>query len=367
MRPPIVIVGASARAAAHSAMRAGFAPIALDLFADRDLSAVCRTIQIPSPDYAAHLPALMASIEPCPWIYTGALENWPHLVDELAAARPLLGICGQSLARLRNAQIWTDTLAQAGFDVLRVCDEVPTDDQLRWLVKPRKSGGGYGIRENAGESPNSDIYFQEYASGGAFGATFIARGSECELVGVAQAFTESRAGSDWIYAGGIAPAEISHAHTATLIRLGDTLASEFGLRGLFCVDFVCDEHGRIRPVEINPRYSASMELHEHTTGRALIAEHVRCFGIDPPDRPDFECSRFAAKRVLYADFPIVAPEAWPWHEDVADIPAPGVKINLDEPILTVFALGETRDETLSQLDASTAIWRERIESWRIRD
>ena len=37
----LLILGASARAAAFSALRAGFAPVGADLFADRDLAAVC--------------------------------------------------------------------------------------------------------------------------------------------------------------------------------------------------------------------------------------------------------------------------------------------------------------------------------------
>src|SRR5436190_2180226 len=49
--PTVVVVGASARAAAFAALRAGLRPWALDLFADRDLCAACpaRRLEEPRP------------------------------------------------------------------------------------------------------------------------------------------------------------------------------------------------------------------------------------------------------------------------------------------------------------------------------
>ena len=41
MKKPLILVGASVRAAAHSAVRAGFQPVAIDLFGDLDLPPGC--------------------------------------------------------------------------------------------------------------------------------------------------------------------------------------------------------------------------------------------------------------------------------------------------------------------------------------
>ena len=45
--PNLLIFGASVRAAAFSALRAGLQPWCADLFADADLRARCPTIQVP--------------------------------------------------------------------------------------------------------------------------------------------------------------------------------------------------------------------------------------------------------------------------------------------------------------------------------
>jgi hypothetical protein len=42
----LTIVGASARAAAFSAARAGFEPYAIDHFADRDLAELCPAVRV---------------------------------------------------------------------------------------------------------------------------------------------------------------------------------------------------------------------------------------------------------------------------------------------------------------------------------
>ena len=46
MKPPLAIVGASTRSAAESAVRAGFQPLAADLFADADLQQIATTTRI---------------------------------------------------------------------------------------------------------------------------------------------------------------------------------------------------------------------------------------------------------------------------------------------------------------------------------
>ena len=46
--------------------------------------------------------------------------------------------------------------------------------------------------------------------------------------------------------------------------------SAFGLAGWFGVDFILRD-GIPWPVEINPRYTASVEIHELASGRSLLA------------------------------------------------------------------------------------------------
>src|SRR5262249_56304772 len=94
--------GASARAAAGSLVRAGFAAWAVDLFADRDLKQVASCVRCPADRYPAALPELAEQFPPGPVIYTGGLENHPDVVRELSARRELWGSSPEVLERVRD-------------------------------------------------------------------------------------------------------------------------------------------------------------------------------------------------------------------------------------------------------------------------
>src|SRR5207245_9361141 len=110
----LLLLGASVRAAAFSAVRAGLQPCAIDLFADRDLAAVCPAMVVPGRQYPAALADLARKAPPGPWLYTGALENWPALVDEIARDRPLWGNDTACLRRVRDPFALADALRAAG-------------------------------------------------------------------------------------------------------------------------------------------------------------------------------------------------------------------------------------------------------------
>ncbi|NOX53525.1 MAG: hypothetical protein GXP27_03640, partial [Planctomycetes bacterium] len=75
----LLIVGASPRAAAQSARRAGLQPVCIASFEDEDLAATARTVAWPRN--LKELIRLAESLPPGPWMYTGALENRPGLID----------------------------------------------------------------------------------------------------------------------------------------------------------------------------------------------------------------------------------------------------------------------------------------------
>ena len=96
--------------------------------------------------------------------------------------------------------------------------------------------------------------------------------------------------------------------------MGQLLASTFSLVGLFGVDHVL-QNDEPWVVEINPRYTASVEILELAVGRSLLAEHVSaCLGeyesSPPPTRSISRrrLPRVAGKTILYADRSLVAPE-----------------------------------------------------------
>ena len=106
---PLAIVGASVRAAAMSALRAGLAPVAVDLFADADLRALCPAERVTS--YPRGLAEWLADAPAGAWLYTGGLENHPVLVASMA--RP--GIW--SRYQLESSR----TLRMPALDTFRLC------------------------------------------------------------------------------------------------------------------------------------------------------------------------------------------------------------------------------------------------------
>ena len=96
----LTIFGASVRAAAQSAQRAGFRPFAADLFADTDLQACCECVRL--SDYPDELAQVLRRSPGYPWMYSGGLENHPLLVARMETLRPLYGNGAAVLLRVRD-------------------------------------------------------------------------------------------------------------------------------------------------------------------------------------------------------------------------------------------------------------------------
>jgi len=369
-----LILGASARAAAMSAGNAGFAPMTVDLFADRDLADRFPAHRVDRDGYPANLASIAEALPDAPWIYTGGLENHPALIERIARRRPLLGIVGESLRAVRNPSDWIEALRSAGLPVLesRVAGDPPPSSG-DWLLKPLASASGHGIRRwNLGEGSIPDgSQIQARLEGLSLGATFLGNGQTARLVGVTrQLLGRSTDALRVIYRGSIGPWPLANEVETAVARIGTGLMSAFALRGLFGVDLIVQ--GRTPwPVEINPRYSASVEVLEAALGLTLLADHARMFDIEVDRQRSSEPHRpiFAAKQILFARKSGKSPRHWPWtdpamcHPRVADLPRPATPFDAGDPILTVMARGQTLQATAERLKARAAIWRRRIDAW----
>src|SRR5262245_5672928 len=108
----MIIVGASARAAAMSALRAGWSPWCADLFADADLERIAPVRRIASDEYPDGLIDTLKDAPAGPWMYTGALENRPDLIARVD--RPLLGNSADGVRAVRKPELWTECLQTSG-------------------------------------------------------------------------------------------------------------------------------------------------------------------------------------------------------------------------------------------------------------
>lgn len=377
----LLIVGASARAAAESAARAGFEPICADMFGDVDLRRVARVLHV--EDYPCQLPSAVESVPRCPWIYTGALENHPKIVAEISRHRPLWGNPPEVLQRVRDPFHIHQVLQAANLPTLAVRqgNGVPPKDG-RWILKPRRGAGGRGIKLWDRHSPEiaprvTEDYFQEKCHGIPISAVFVAMPTETWLVGITRQLVGSRRSNalPFAYCGSVGPLTVHDTTEQTIRHAGVELAKACGLRGLFGCDFVMN--GCIPfLVEVNPRYTASVEVLEQALhvplllwhGRACVAfdsaragetsDGMPCSGFPPPA----EGARLGTvgKQVLYADKDIVVPsceqllgKGGPNEVPrIADVPAAGTHIRCGDAICTVLAAADELDGCLQILGQS---------------
>ncbi len=363
----LVLLGASVRAAAFSAVRAGYQPYSIDLFADRDLAAVGPAVKIAR--YPADFLAALAESPAAHWIYTGGLENHPRLVDRLADLRPLLGNRGDVLRDVRDPRQLGRFIREAGYCFPETSLQGIAASRSPWLVKPLRSSGGVSIRFATAEDcaqPPRGAYLQKSVEGDSQSAVFVGAGGRAILLGI----TKQLVGRDFglsrrfLYVGSVGPLWLSEADRAQLQSLGNLLAQRFRLVGMFNVDFVRNDLG-IWPLEVNPRYSASVEVLERVSECPFMKLHVdACQRTQLPSELSLQTNPFFGKAVVYAPANGVfsqplddligdwnAVSQWPL---VADLPRVGDELERGQPVVTVFADGDSPDAVEEQLRSRVA-------------
>jgi predicted ATP-grasp superfamily ATP-dependent carboligase len=361
--PRLTIVGASVRAAAASALRAGLVPWCADLFADTDLRAISPdAIRCPIAQYPHGFLDILARAPDCPWIYTGGLENYPGLIQRMSAIRPLWGNGPNTLRLCRSPAVVAHILRDAGIPgpELWNSDAAPPADR-RWLRKPIGGSAGQGIAfvDATTQQASATHYVQEFIDGRSMSAVFVRPHGELQLIGVA----EQLIGTEWLnaapfhHAGNIGPIEISDHLRSQLLRIGNALSNECGLVGVFGIDFVLrDDYPWV--VEVNPRYPASTEIYERALGTSLLALHRRAFDRTVSFGPIVNSvGPVVGKGILYTRRTI---EFSGRNElsnfKIADVPNPGERIDIGWPVLTVLVHAQSYRDCVRQLqDAATAI------------
>jgi predicted ATP-grasp superfamily ATP-dependent carboligase len=134
--------------------------------------------------------------------------------------------------------------------------------------------------------------------------------------------------------------------------LAAAIARAFGLVGLNGVDFIA-RSGIPWPIEVNPRFSASMELLERGANLTLFALHADACAGRLPGRPTPSLNRVHGKAIVFArrDVNPRATRRWLADAAMADIPRPGERIARGRPICTVFATGRDAGSCMRALVA----------------
>jgi predicted ATP-grasp superfamily ATP-dependent carboligase len=376
----LFIAGASARAAAQSAVRAGFHVTAVDLFCDRDLAACCRAFHV--QDFPRGILSVAERIAPMEWLYTGGLENEPALVDAVSRRHRLLGHAGAVLRQICDPWHLGDVLARAGLRFPYPEHRPPRGAAGRWLLKPLRSCGGTRIRVcdprrvmeplTEMDSPVSEVdagqhagrtYFQPWIRGPSYGAVFLAAHGAAELLGV----TRQLVGCSWAgasgfrYAGSIGPVAFDSGTYREVQRIGNCLAAAFPLCGLFGIDMIVAGPD-VWTIEVNPRYTASVEVLERMGGLVALGLHQEvCHGAPLPRVTPLIADRLYGKAVVFARADHTIGDAFYRRLDAirsctgdcefADLPQVGTTIRAGKPVLTTLTQGRDVREVHHRLRA----------------
>lgn len=367
--PNLLIVGASTRAAAFSALRAGWNPVCLDRFADADLQSRALVQRI--DEYPGGLNEAVEAIPPCPAIYVGGVENSPETVQAIVRCHELWGNCGAALSGVRDPKQLAETLrlGQVNVPEWRGADDPPPRDG-NWLVRPLNGTGGRGIQVWSEETADGATLrephgFQRRIEGTACSAVFVApeEVGDIRFVGVTRQLIGEAAchAAPFQWCGNIGPVALSIPVEHLIRRAGNVLKWKLGLRGIFGIDFIVDADDTPWVTEVNPRYPASVELLEFATGDALLAAHARCFSEMVPDLPDRIVppeEAYLGKAILYAPHPMTVRQdlavgygdslfRFP---DRADLPAPGETFAPGDPVCSLFATGSSVEQCWERLE-----------------
>ncbi|HEY5248929.1 MAG TPA: ATP-grasp domain-containing protein, partial [Dermatophilaceae bacterium] len=236
-----------------------------------------------------------------------------------------------------------------------------------WLKKRLRSGGGHGITVWDGAPLDDAHLLQAEVDGRAASVAFVADGKAGRIFGLTEQLLGCSAlgGSGFGWCGNVLPLEVPGADAASvraqLEHMVSSLTRHFGLVGVNGLDVVIgrDPEGVARPflIEVNPRFSGSMELTERAFGVSVFALHIGgCVGHASRD-PVFDPAPdgFFGKGIVYARRPIVAPDTEAWlTRSVRDVPWPGQQIAAGHPLCTVLARGRDREECLGGLFSAAA-------------
>jgi predicted ATP-grasp superfamily ATP-dependent carboligase len=367
--PHVLVAGVSTRAAAESAARAGFRVTAIDAFGDLDQHPLVAAHAL-ERKFSAHAAARAARGIECDAVaYLSSFENHPKAVATLARDRTLWGNPPAVLRRVRDPLALARALGERGFAVPAVRSGHPGALEPRnpgtsWLLKPVASGGGRRVcRWSPGSRLPRGCYLQEFIEGVPGSVVFAAAGGRSVPLGISRQLVGDRAfgATGYQYCGSILiPYDDTNGDAAALSA---ALAGEFGLAGVNGIDFI-SRGGRAYAVEVNPRWSASMELVELAYGVSVFGTHAAaCARGQLPDFDLCAAQRGAdvlGKAVVFArqDVVIGDTSAWltalpgpPALPDLRDIPRAGEHIAAGQPVCTVFASGQSVEECHSALVA----------------
>jgi predicted ATP-grasp superfamily ATP-dependent carboligase len=309
--------------------------------------------------------------------YAGGIENRLRLLEHLERRGRILGNDAATARRVRDPRQLFSFLSRHEIPhaaTLPKAFRAPLSRGRRYLWKALRSGAGSRIRQAAaGEARPRGYYLQEYVRGPVLSASVVASEKGSTVLGVSRQIVGSRVlGSrGFRYAGNIIGPSSELLPDRALARLhsmANAICERFHLVGLNGLDFVLSDETPCL-IEVNPRYTASMELLEDLSGRNLFDLHLAAaLGEGVPGgslKTAASAPRYLAKGILYAER-----EVWAGDPEelmslgCRDVPPAGERFDPGQPICTIVVGGASAADCHRSLAGRAAIVRRSLRTRR---
>lgn len=362
------MVGVSVRTMMSSAERAGVHANGMDYFGDMDTNRSGKTLGLANdlgmePSMDNLLQAARERHSDDYLLYFSGPENSP---DELAFWHDRGLLLGNSpiTLRLTRDPFWVQArLEQIGESLPEFyrLDKAPQYLGKPFLLKPINQGGGHGIKVLRADTPwrhqvevEDETYYilQRFCTGQSASFTFLGDGEKAFFIGASSQWPDA---DGFSYCGNMAPLYcLTPELEQRMDRIAQHLAKSAGLVGLNTVDIILDER-EMYVLEVNPRWSASVELYEVLWDTSLFEHHVQACRKRLIPLPEKPLNGFAAKAIVYAKRNMTMgyfrENDWEelYGQDVRDLPRPGTYTQIGQPMCTVLARGKTAEECRKRL------------------
>jgi len=349
----ILVVGFSTRHVASSAKRAGYEVYAVDHFCDADLRLITSAY-----DQFTELFELPVKIrEMCRKYHIDAIIPTSGAENLRDLPVPVLGsdpeIAGKYLDK-KYTQSWFEGL---GIPVPPlVCPgEFPA------MLKPLSGSGGWRNSVVHSEDdiaawnekfPSEPYLLQKIVEGIPSSVCCVTGDGKARAVAVNRQIMRDHGPYRFGFSGSLTP--FDHSRREEMIRYAEHAAASSGCRGVIGIDFIVND-GAVYAIELNPRFVATLDTIESSTGVNLVRLHIdACHGTIPKSVP--APVKYAMRRILFADRPLVITEDlirfMPW---VADIPVPPAQFEEGGAIISVFGEGHDLVDAEKSLDTTIMV------------
>lgn len=357
----VLIAGFSTRHVASSAERAGLEVVAIDHFCDLDLKAC--TIASYRFEELIELEGIIREV--CTEYSPDAIVLTSGVEDLTGLPVPVLGTDPIIASHLLDKSHVQQFFEAHGIPIPKILEE----GEFPAMLKPCKGSGGWRnqavkneteIKDWEDQFPGDAYILQEFVDGIPASVCCVTDGSRAIAIAVNQQLMRGGTEASYGFCGSVTP--FSHPKTNEMVRYATRAASASGCLGVIGVDFIVSNE-KIWAIELNPRFVATLDTIEMSTGLNLFSLHKdACCGVLPDAQP--VPYQTAMRRILFAPHDItIEDDLASTGLKIADIPPAPAFFEKGDAIISAYGTGSDPDAAASDLDTTIRSLTKHISQW----